>query len=424
LSVWSGDLGLDSGIPQSVYRIDTTDMTQIGLKGLKPGESFAYEGGSITFEGYVQWVNLNFVADPGKHLALLGGIVAILGLLASLFTRRRRIWIRVGDQVEVAGLAKNAAPGLEVEMQGFVKMLKGEKEMSRSWAFASNYLVYSAMAVYAISFLAHLIETAWAVKVPADKNSTLDYKRTEKVARIATALMILGFLLLLAGVIARGISAGRVPWGNMYEFSITGALAFSGAYLLALRKYDLRWLGLLVSVSVLLTIGTAITVLYVPSAPLVPALKSEWLVIHVSTAIISGGVFLLSNVIASAYLYLDRMEKKGERTPWAKRLPDLETLDLLSYRLVAFVFPLWTFSVIAGAIWAESAWGRYWGWDPKETWAFITWVAYAAYLHARVTIGWRGRRAAWLCLFAGSTFLFNYVYVNIWGTGKHTYSGL
>ena len=296
--------------------------------------------------------------------------------------------------------------------------------MTRSWAFASNYLVYSAMAVYAISFIAHAIETAWAVKVPADKSTTLDYKSTEKVARIATAMMILGFLLLFAGVIARGISAGRVPWGNMYEFSITGALAFSGAYLVALRKYDLRWLGLLVSVSVLLTIGTAITVLYVPSAALVPALKSEWLVIHVSAAIISGGVFLLSNVIAAAYLYLDKVEQKGERPQWAKRLPDLETLDQLSYRLVAFVFPLWTFSVIAGAIWAESAWGRYWGWDPKETWAFITWVAYAAYLHARVTIGWRGRRAAWLCLFAGSTFLFNYVYVNIWGTGKHTYSGL
>jgi cytochrome c-type biogenesis protein CcsB len=296
--------------------------------------------------------------------------------------------------------------------------------MSRSWAYASNYLVYSAMAVYAISFIAHLIETAWAVKVPTDKKATLDYKRTEKIARIATAMMILGFFLLFAGVVARGISAGRVPWGNMYEFSITGALAFTGAYLMALRKYDLRWLGLLVSFSVLLTIGTAITVLYVPSAPLVPALKSEWLVIHVSAAIISGGVFLLSNVIASAYLYLDRVEQKGERPEWAKRLPDLETLDQLSYRLVAFVFPLWTFSVIAGAIWAESAWGRYWGWDPKETWAFITWVAYAAYLHARVTVGWRGRRAAWLCLFAGSTFLFNYVYINIWGTGKHTYSGL
>jgi len=296
--------------------------------------------------------------------------------------------------------------------------------MSRDWAFVSNYIVYSAMAVFALSFIAHAFETAWAVRVPTDSSKRLDYKRTERVARVATAMMVLGFILLFAGVIARGISAGRVPWGNMYEFSITGALAFSGAYLASLRKYDLRWLGLLVSLSVLLTIGTAVTVLYVPSAPLVPALKSPWLVIHVSTAIISGGVFLLSNVIAGAYLYLDRMESKGDRTVWAQRLPSLEVLDQLSYRLVAFVFPLWTFSVIAGAIWAESAWGRYWGWDPKETWAFITWVAYAAYLHARVTIGWRGRRAAWLCLFAGSTFLFNYVYINIWGTGKHTYSGL
>jgi cytochrome c-type biogenesis protein CcsB len=288
------------------------------------------------------------------------------------------------------------------------------------------------MGVFALAFIAHAYETAFAVRAPhlADsakgnlRNKTFDYSRTEKVARVATAMMILGFLLLLAGVIARGISAGRVPWGNMYEFSITGALAFTAAYLGALRKYDLRWLGLFVSISVLLTLGTAVAVLYRPSAPLVPALKSTWLVIHVSAAIISGGVFLLANVIAGAFLVLDSMEKKGERAPWAKRLPSLDVLDQLSDRLVAFVFPLWTFAVIAGAIWAESAWGRYWGWDPKETWAFITWVAYAAYLHARVTIGWRGRRAAWLCIFAGSTFLFNYVYVNVWGTGKHTYSGL
>jgi len=304
--------------------------------------------------------------------------------------------------------------------------------MSTTWAYISNYLVYSSTAVFALAFIAHAYETAFAVRAPhlADaakgnlRNKTFDYTRTEKVARIATALMILGFLLLLAGTIARGVSAGRAPWGNMYEFSITGALAFTAAYLGALRKYNLRWLGLFVSISVLLTLGTAVTVLYVPSAPLVPALKSPWLVIHVSTAIISGGIFLLSNIIAGAFLFLDSMEKKGERAPWAKRLPSLDVLDQLSYRLVAFVFPLWTFSVIAGAIWAESAWGRYWGWDPKETWAFITWVAYAAYLHARVTVGWRGRRAAWLCIFAGSTFLFNYIYVNIWGTGKHTYSGL
>jgi cytochrome c-type biogenesis protein CcsB len=138
----------------------------------------------------------------------------------------------------------------------------------------------------------------------------------------------------------------------------------------------------------------------------------------------SGGVFLLANCIAATYLLMDYYESKGERPKWALKLPTLESLDQLSYRLVAFVFPLWTFAIIAGAIWAESAWGRYWGWDPKETWAFITWVAYAAYLHARVTIGWRGKKAAWLCLFAGSTFLFNYVYVNVWGTGRHTYSGL
>ena len=304
--------------------------------------------------------------------------------------------------------------------------------MQTTWAYVSNYFVYSAMGVFALSFFAHAFETAWAVRSPELSDSTsggvltktLDYTRTERAARIATAMMILGFLLLLCGVIARGISAKHVPWGNMYEFSITGALAFTGAYLVALRKHDLRWLGLFVSISVLLTLGTAITLLYRNSAPLVPALKSTWLVIHVIAAIFSGGVFLLANVIAASYLYLESMEKRGGRKPWAKRLPDLETLDQLSYRLVAFVFPLWTFALIAGAIWAESAWGRYWGWDPKETWAFITWVAYAAYLHARVTIGWRGRRAAWLCLFAGSTFLFNYVYVNVWGTGKHTYSGL
>ena len=282
------------------------------------------------------------------------------------------------------------------------------------------------MGVFALSFFAHAFETAWAVKVPAEGSDSrrMDYAKADKAARIATALMLLAFILLFVGVIARGLSNGHVPWGNMYEFSITGALAFTGAYLAALRKYDLRWLGLFISLAALLTLGTAITLLYRDSAPLVPALKSTWLVIHVVAAIISGGVFLLSNVIAGAYLYLDARERGAGRPAWATRLPSLEVLDQLSYRLVAFVFPLWTFSVIAGAIWAESAWGRYWGWDPKETWAFITWVAYAAYLHARVTVGWKGRRAAWLCLFAGSTFLFNYVYVNVWGTGKHTYSGL
>ena len=294
---------------------------------------------------------------------------------------------------------------------------------STNYAFISNYAVYSAIVLFTVAFIAHAIEVAFSLRNSGDKTK-FDFTRTKRSGDLGTVMIVLAFICLLVGVVSRGISAERVPWGNMYEFSITGALAFTGAYIFALWKYKIRWLGLPVSISVLLTLGTAITVLYVPSAPLVPALKSAWLVIHVSAAIISGGVFLLANCIAATYLILDRYEENSGRPVWALKLPSLEALDQLSYRLVALVFPLWTFSVIAGAIWAEAAWGRYWGWDPKETWAFITWVAYAAYLHARVTVGWRGRKAAWLCLFAGSTFLFNYVYVNIWGTGKHTYSGL
>ena len=294
---------------------------------------------------------------------------------------------------------------------------------SRQFAYLSNYAIYSAMFVYTIAFFSHAVEVAFSVR-HAEDSTKFEFAKTDKAGRIGTAMMILGQTFLTSGVLFRGLSAHRAPWGNMYEFSITGAMAFSGAYLFSLIKYKLRWLGLPVSTAVLLTLGTAVAVLYRPSAPLVPALKSTWLIIHVSSAIVSGGVFLLANTIAATYLILDRIESRGERNAWAKKLPSLEYLDQLSYRLVAFVFPLWTFAVIAGAIWAESAWGRYWGWDPKETWAFITWIAYAAYLHARVTVGWRGRRAAWLCLFAGSTFLFNYVYVNIWGTGRHTYSGL
>ena len=293
---------------------------------------------------------------------------------------------------------------------------------SRALAYLSNNLVYSSLAVFAIVFLLHAIETAFAVKSGEGRN--LDRQRTEKIARNATGLMVLADLLLFAGLVARGLSASRFPLANMYEFSITGAFIFVTAYLIALRKHDLRWLGLVVSLAALLTLGTSTTLLYVESAPLVPALKSPWLLIHVLAAIISGGIFLLANSIAGAYLILEKIERGKGRGPWASRLPSLDTLDQLTYRLIALVFPIWTFSIIAGAIWAEAAWGRYWGWDPKETWAFITWVAYAAYLHARVTAGWKGKKAAWLCLIAGSTFLFNYVYVNIWGTGKHTYSGL
>ena len=289
----------------------------------------------------------------------------------------------------------------------------------RDWAYLSNDLIYVSLFAYAFSFLGYAFATAFSVKPGGIDRST-----TKRSNRIATIFFIIATVALTLGVIARGLSATRVPWGNMYEFSITGALTFAIAYLIIGRKYDLRWLGLPITILILIILGTAITLLYRPSAPLVPALQSTWLVVHVAAAIFSGGLFLLSNTVASAYLWIDRMERRGGRSEFAKRLPSLEVLDQLSYRLVAFVFPLWTFAIIAGAIWAEAAWGRYWGWDPKETWSFITWILYAAYLHARVTAGWKGRKAAWLSLIAGSSYLFNYVYINVWGTGRHTYSGL
>ena len=287
------------------------------------------------------------------------------------------------------------------------------------WAYLSNDLIYVALFSFAFSFFGYAFATAFSVKPGGIDRST-----TKRSNRVATNFFIIATGSLALGVIARGLSATRVPWGNIYEFSITGALTFALAYLVIGRKYDLRWLGLPITILILLILGTAITLLYRPSAPLVPALQSTWLVVHVAAAIFSGGLFLLSNTVAATYLWLDRMERIGERSEFAKRLPSLEVLDQLSYRLVALVFPLWTFAIIAGAIWAEAAWGRYWGWDPKETWAFITWILYAAYLHARVTAGWKGRKAAWLSLLAGSSYLFNYVYINVWGTGRHTYSGL
>jgi cytochrome c-type biogenesis protein CcsB len=192
-------------------------------------------------------------------------------------------------------------------------------------------------------------------------------------------------------------------------------------------RRDVRWLGLLVTMASLITLGVAVLLLYNDSPQLVPALKSYWLVIHVAAAIISGGAFTVGAAATVLYLVADRAERvPGARVSAAiaARIPDSATLDTLAYRVNAFVFPLWTFAVIAGAIWAEDAWGRYWGWDPKETWAFITWLVYAAYLHARATAGWRGRRAAVVALVGFACFLINFFGVNLFASGLHSYAGV
>lgn len=316
----------------------------------------------------------------------------------------------------------------------------------------SNLMTYSAMLVLSLSMIAFFISFAQRRTAPeassvarvaepalvggsrssgGTSTSTADPAREEsgrRAGNIAMALAWLSFALLFVAVLTRGMWAGRVPWGNMYEFSLVSAFAVLGVFLAVSLTRDVRWLGVFIVPLVLLTLGLAVTVLYTEAAQLVPALQSYWLVIHVSAAIICGGGFTFAAVTALLYLARDSYDR-GTRAgralaPLARRLPASERLDSMTYRTIMFTFPLWTFAIVAGAIWAEAAWGRYWGWDPKETWSFIAWVVYAAYLHARSTVGWRGRRAAWLAVVGVAVYWFNYFGVNLLFSGLHSYSGL
>jgi cytochrome c-type biogenesis protein CcsB len=226
-----------------------------------------------------------------------------------------------------------------------------------------------------------------------------------------------------AGVlVARGLATDRLPWGNMYEFATATVLVAVVAYLVfAVRNPGLRHAGLFVLAPVVLSMVLIGLFLYAPAAPLVAALRSSWLAIHVSTAILGFGIFFVSGIASALFLLVSR---DGERTGLLARLPSAAALDRVAHRTAVFGFPIWTFAVIAGAIWAESAWGRFWGWDPKETWAFIAWVVYAAYLHARTTAGWRGRPAAWVNVVGLVVMIFNLLFVNLVSTGLHSYAGV
>jgi len=249
--------------------------------------------------------------------------------------------------------------------------------------------------------------------------------RGARAGRLALPLLTFGFVFHLGAVITRGFAAGRAPWGNMFEFATAGALVAAGAFLVLQRKYDVGYLGVWVSAIVLGVVGYAVTVLYNEAGPLLPALRSTWLIIHVFAAILATGLFTLGALVSLLYLLSARLGGTGGRLgAYLARLPDRPTLDRLAFRLHAVAFPIWTFAVMAGAVWAQYAWGRYWGWDPKETWAFVSWVVYAAYLHARVTAGWRGGGAAGVALFGYATMLFNFIGVNIFFTGFHSYAGL
>jgi cytochrome c-type biogenesis protein CcsB len=251
----------------------------------------------------------------------------------------------------------------------------------------------------------------------------------ERVGRAGLAVVYLGIGLLLTCLVLRGLATMRVPWGNMYEFINLTCLCglVAGAIVLRRPRFRPLWVFLLLPVLILLTVSGRW--LYANAAPVMPALQSYWLPIHVSVVSLGSGVFLVAGI--ASILFLLRTSPLGDpqNTDSAlarvvQRLPDAQTLDRIAYRTTIFAFPVFGFGVIFGAIWAEEAWGRYWGWDPKETVSFVAWIVYAAYLHARSTAGWRDRKAAWINVAGFVAMVFNLFFVNLVTVGLHSYAGV
>lgn len=312
----------------------------------------------------------------------------------------------------------------------------------------SSLAMTSAWVVYLVAMLAHALEWGMARNLTAKVSSRRrkirvgagapaadaggaeivvtgdEDPRVDRFGRLGLTLTGLALVFHIVGVVTRGIAAERFPWANMYEF-ITSTLAFVVlAYVIGAAKFGMRWAGLMVTFLSAVGIGLAVTVFYVDVAPLVPALHSIWFIIHIVTAAIAGAAFNIGAIATILYLIRDSAERKGTVKGYLAKLPSSEKLDVVAYRMHAFAFPLWTFTIAAGAVWAQYAWGRFWGWDPKETWSLVAWVFYAAYLHARATAGWRGRKAAIIALIGVASFWFNFVGVNLLIPGLHSYAGI
>ena len=249
---------------------------------------------------------------------------------------------------------------------------------------------------------------------------------------VQTALVLsaAGVVAHTVAVVTRGLAVHRAPWGNMYEFVTALTCVAAIFFLFVMIKYRAWALGVFVMGAVVVALGLAETLIYTAAGQLVPALQSYWLDIHVTAMTLATGIFFVAAVLGVVYLAADRDAKRvaagraGSGNGIMRRLPSIEQIDRLTYRTVMFGFPVWTFGVIAGAIWADQAWGRYWGWDPVETWAFITWVLYAAFLHARATAGWRGRRAHYIQLLGFTSLMFNILVVQVFIAGLHSYAGV
>ena len=304
-------------------------------------------------------------------------------------------------------------------------------------AALSDALVTSALAVFSLALMVLALAAAtsrtrpWArtvttaplaVPVPALRGVgdaptpgpvTSTAQGPGRLGRVGKAVVVLGTVLVCLAVVARGLAAGRAPWGNMYEFGLTGSAAVAVSFLAYSRGKPVGGLAPWTVAFVLVLLGVSVTSLYTPVDDLVPVLNSRWLVIHVAAAIVAGALFTVGALATVAQLVSQR--RAGDDRE--------DHFGALAHTVHLVAFPIWTFAVIAGAVWAENAWGRYWGWDPKETWAFITWVFYAAHLHALSTVGWR-RRAGLLAIAGFLAFLFNFFGVNLWIPGLHSYAGV
>lgn len=320
----------------------------------------------------------------------------------------------------------------------------------------SPILLWTAIAIYAASFVAFAFDLARRSEVSTAAQTArqpalvgagggaisttsggstsgvdVDAKPPRFVmARIGTSLMVLAFVFHLGATVTRGIAAGRVPWANLYEFAMIGTLLIVAVFLVVLTRIDLRFLGTFITGLVVVLLGLASTNFYVEISPLMDPLKSVWLIIHVFVASLATAFFALAFALSVIQLMQSRRERligeKAEKTGpgFLRTFPTAERLESMAYRFTIIGFILWTFTLIAGSIWAYYAWSRFWGFDVKETWTFVIWVIYAGYIHARATRGWRGNPSAWLAIVGFSAVLFNFTIVNVFFKGLHAYSGL
>jgi len=310
----------------------------------------------------------------------------------------------------------------------------------------SDHLFTTSVVLYTLAVVAFCAELAFGrtsartrelvgaggppVEAPAAGAVVPEPARARRLGAVAMGLTMVGIATHVAVLVTRGLAVDRLPWGNMYEFATAVVLVGVTSYtVLAVRAPALRHIGAFVLGPVVVAMVLIGLFLYTDAGPLVAALRSYWLGIHVTMAILGFGIFFLSGIASMLFLARSRHDAKvaaGEASPTSllDRLPTAAAIDRAAHRTAVFGFPIWTFAVMAGAIWAESAWGRFWGWDPKETWAFIAWVVYAAYLHARTTTGWRGRPSAWINVLGLVVMVFNLLYVNFVSTGLHSYAGV